>query len=66
MFRVTPENYDAKQCPNCHKGWRNDDVRQSWGAQRGWRLPRLGRGAPDGSSGWAEGAWRAASRFHAI
>ena len=20
MFRVTPENYDAKQCPNCHKG----------------------------------------------
>ena len=20
MFRVTPENFDAKQCPNCHKG----------------------------------------------
>jgi hypothetical protein len=20
MFRVSPENYDAKQCPNCHKG----------------------------------------------
>jgi hypothetical protein len=20
MFRVTPENYDAKHCPNCHKG----------------------------------------------
>lgn len=20
MFRVTPENYEAKQCPNCHKG----------------------------------------------
>lgn len=20
MFRVNPENYDAKQCPNCHKG----------------------------------------------
>ena len=20
MFRVTPETYDAKQCPNCHKG----------------------------------------------
>ncbi|MBZ5702836.1 MAG: hypothetical protein LAN84_13435 [Acidobacteriia bacterium] len=20
MFRVAPENYDAKQCPNCHKG----------------------------------------------
>jgi hypothetical protein len=20
MFRVTPENYDAMQCPNCHKG----------------------------------------------
>jgi hypothetical protein len=19
MFRVSPENYDAKQCPNCHK-----------------------------------------------
>lgn len=19
MFRVTPENYEAKQCPNCHK-----------------------------------------------
>ena len=20
MFQVTPEHYDAKQCPNCHKG----------------------------------------------
>ncbi len=20
MFRVAPENYEAKQCPNCHKG----------------------------------------------
>lgn len=20
MFRVAPENYDAKQCPNCRKG----------------------------------------------
>jgi hypothetical protein len=20
MFRVTPENFEAKQCPNCHKG----------------------------------------------
>jgi hypothetical protein len=20
MFRVTPERFDAKQCPNCHKG----------------------------------------------
>jgi hypothetical protein len=20
MFPVTPENFDAKQCPNCHKG----------------------------------------------
>ena len=20
MFRVSPENYEAKQCPNCHKG----------------------------------------------
>jgi hypothetical protein len=20
MFRVTPDKYDAKQCPNCHKG----------------------------------------------
>ncbi len=20
MFRVTPENYEAKHCPNCHKG----------------------------------------------
>ena len=20
MFRVTPENFDAKQCANCHKG----------------------------------------------
>jgi hypothetical protein len=20
MFRVTPDNFDAKQCPNCHKG----------------------------------------------
>jgi hypothetical protein len=20
MFRVTPDHYDAKQCPNCHKG----------------------------------------------
>jgi len=20
MFRVTPDQYDAKQCPNCHKG----------------------------------------------
>ncbi len=20
MFRVTPQNFDAKQCPNCHKG----------------------------------------------
>ncbi|HEX2713374.1 MAG TPA: hypothetical protein VHM88_14335 [Candidatus Acidoferrales bacterium] len=20
MFRVTPDNYEAKQCPNCHKG----------------------------------------------
>ena len=20
MFRVTPENYEAKQCSNCHKG----------------------------------------------
>lgn len=20
MFRVTPDRYDAKQCPNCHKG----------------------------------------------
>ena len=20
MFRVTPQNIDAKQCPNCHKG----------------------------------------------
>lgn len=20
MFRVTPENYEAKQCPTCHKG----------------------------------------------
>ena len=20
MFRVTPENYQAKLCPNCHKG----------------------------------------------
>ena len=20
MFRVTPENFDAKQCPSCHKG----------------------------------------------
>jgi hypothetical protein len=20
MFRVAPENFDAKQCPNCHKG----------------------------------------------
>jgi hypothetical protein len=20
MFRVNPENFDAKQCPNCHKG----------------------------------------------
>lgn len=20
MFPVTPENYDAKQCPECHKG----------------------------------------------
>lgn len=19
MFRVTPDNYEAKQCPNCHK-----------------------------------------------
>ena len=19
MFRVTPANYEAKQCPNCHK-----------------------------------------------
>lgn len=19
MFRATPENYEAKQCPNCHK-----------------------------------------------
>jgi len=19
MFEVTPENYDAKHCPNCHK-----------------------------------------------
>ena len=19
MFRVTPENYEAKQCPKCHK-----------------------------------------------
>ena len=19
-FQVTPENYEAKQCPNCHKG----------------------------------------------
>jgi len=21
MFRVTPDRFDAKQCPNCHKGW---------------------------------------------
>ena len=20
MFRVTPDRFDAKQCPNCHKG----------------------------------------------
>jgi hypothetical protein len=20
MFRVRPENFEAKQCPNCHKG----------------------------------------------
>ena len=20
MFRVPPEQFDAKQCPNCHKG----------------------------------------------
>jgi hypothetical protein len=20
MFRVSPENFDAKQCSNCHKG----------------------------------------------
>ena len=20
MFRVTPDNYEAKQCPTCHKG----------------------------------------------
>jgi len=20
MFTVTPDRYDAKQCPNCHKG----------------------------------------------
>ena len=20
MFRVTPDKFDAKQCPNCHKG----------------------------------------------
>ncbi|HEY4837827.1 MAG TPA: hypothetical protein VIH72_04430 [Candidatus Acidoferrales bacterium] len=20
MFCVTPDHYDAKQCPNCHKG----------------------------------------------
>jgi hypothetical protein len=20
MFRVTAKNFDAKQCPNCHKG----------------------------------------------
>jgi len=20
MFRVPPENYEAKHCPNCHKG----------------------------------------------
>jgi hypothetical protein len=20
MFRVTAENFEAKQCPNCHKG----------------------------------------------
>ena len=20
MFRVTADNYEAKQCPNCHKG----------------------------------------------
>lgn len=20
MFTVTPDKYDAKQCPNCHKG----------------------------------------------
>lgn len=20
MFRVTPENFEAKHCPNCHKG----------------------------------------------
>jgi hypothetical protein len=20
MFRVTPDHFDAKQCPNCHKG----------------------------------------------
>jgi hypothetical protein len=20
MFRVPPEKFDAKQCPNCHKG----------------------------------------------
>jgi len=20
MFRVTPQNFDAKQCPDCHKG----------------------------------------------
>jgi len=21
MFRVTPDKFDAKQCPACHKGW---------------------------------------------
>jgi len=20
MFRVTPDKFDARQCPNCHKG----------------------------------------------
>jgi len=20
MFRVSPDKFDAKQCPNCHKG----------------------------------------------